>query len=226
MKANHPAHREALPKTAVFRLRPEDALHCNLAGGVSGGLGEDDFGYTRGTCLGMGHCRVSLVRLIGVGIGLGAASRVDLLSTTRVSLRAWPEHFDLNFHVNNGRYLRSPTSVAFSLVRAHRGARRRETAPGLPGRGRCARQVPTRPQGIRKLRDSHALDRLESKVGLSRASLRAARSRDRARRRSRHVQGAGPAPSIRASCYRSLRTRRRRRSCPRGQMSFSKAASC
>ncbi len=45
------------------------------------------------------------LRLIRVGIGLGAASRVDLLSTTRVSLRAWPSDLDLNFHVNNGRYL-------------------------------------------------------------------------------------------------------------------------
>jgi acyl-CoA thioesterase FadM len=31
--------------------------------------------------------------------------RVNLLATTRVRLRAWPNDLDLNRHVNNGRYL-------------------------------------------------------------------------------------------------------------------------
>lgn len=45
------------------------------------------------------------LRLIRVGFGLIAAPRVELLATTRVSLRVWPNDLDLNFHVNNGRYL-------------------------------------------------------------------------------------------------------------------------
>jgi acyl-CoA thioesterase FadM len=45
------------------------------------------------------------LRLIRMGFGLVAASRVDLLATTRVSLRVWPNDLDINFHVNNGRYL-------------------------------------------------------------------------------------------------------------------------
>jgi len=44
-------------------------------------------------------------RLIRVGIGLIGASRVDMFTTTRVSLRVWPNDLDMNFHVNNGRYL-------------------------------------------------------------------------------------------------------------------------
>jgi acyl-CoA thioesterase FadM len=31
--------------------------------------------------------------------------RVDLLATTRIALRVWPNDLDLNLHVNNGRYL-------------------------------------------------------------------------------------------------------------------------
>jgi len=45
------------------------------------------------------------LRLVRVGFGIMAASRVDLLATTRVSLRVWPNDLDLNLHVNNGRYL-------------------------------------------------------------------------------------------------------------------------
>jgi acyl-CoA thioesterase FadM len=45
------------------------------------------------------------LRLIRVGFGLIAAPRVDIFTTTRVSLRVWPNDLDLNFHVNNGRYL-------------------------------------------------------------------------------------------------------------------------
>jgi acyl-CoA thioesterase FadM len=45
------------------------------------------------------------LRLIRVGFSLIAKSKVDLLTTTRVYLRVWPNDLDLNIHVNNGRYL-------------------------------------------------------------------------------------------------------------------------
>jgi len=45
------------------------------------------------------------LRLIGVGFGMFAKPEVDLLSTTRISLRVWPNDLDVNLHVNNGRYL-------------------------------------------------------------------------------------------------------------------------
>jgi acyl-CoA thioesterase FadM len=45
------------------------------------------------------------LRLIRVALSLIGAPRVDLLATTRVRLRAWPNDLDINFHVNNGRYL-------------------------------------------------------------------------------------------------------------------------
>jgi len=44
-------------------------------------------------------------RLARVGFGLTAESKVDLLATTRVRLRVWPNDLDYNLHVNNGRYL-------------------------------------------------------------------------------------------------------------------------
>jgi acyl-CoA thioesterase FadM len=45
------------------------------------------------------------LRAIRVGFSLIGQSQVDLLSTTRVCLRVWPNDLDLNLHVNNGRYL-------------------------------------------------------------------------------------------------------------------------
>ena len=45
------------------------------------------------------------LRLARVGFGLIAESKVDLLATTRVHLRVWPNDLDFNGHVNNGRYL-------------------------------------------------------------------------------------------------------------------------
>lgn len=45
------------------------------------------------------------LRLIRVGLGWISEPKVDLLATTRVHLRAWPNDLDLNLHVNNGRYL-------------------------------------------------------------------------------------------------------------------------
>jgi acyl-CoA thioesterase FadM len=43
--------------------------------------------------------------LLCVGAGLIPSTRVDLFATTRVALRVWPNDLDLNWHVNNGRYL-------------------------------------------------------------------------------------------------------------------------
>jgi acyl-CoA thioesterase FadM len=45
------------------------------------------------------------LRLTRVGLGLIGEPKVDLLTTTRVCLRVWPNDLDLNVHVNNGRYL-------------------------------------------------------------------------------------------------------------------------
>jgi acyl-CoA thioesterase FadM len=55
--------------------------------------------------LAKGYAVFPWLRLIRVGFSLIAASRVDLLATTRVSLRVWPNDLDINLHVNNGRYL-------------------------------------------------------------------------------------------------------------------------
>ena len=45
------------------------------------------------------------LRLARVGLGVISESKVDLLATTRVYFRVWPNDLDLNVHVNNGRYL-------------------------------------------------------------------------------------------------------------------------
>jgi acyl-CoA thioesterase FadM len=45
------------------------------------------------------------LRLMRAGVSLIGASKVDLLTPTRVMLRAWPNDLDVNLHVNNGRYL-------------------------------------------------------------------------------------------------------------------------
>jgi acyl-CoA thioesterase FadM len=55
--------------------------------------------------LGVGLAVFPWLRLIRIGFGLFGAPRVDLLATTRITLRVWPNDLDLNFHVNNGRYL-------------------------------------------------------------------------------------------------------------------------
>ena len=52
------------------------------------------------------------VRLIRVGVSVLAESKVDLLATTRVCLRVWPNDLDFNVHVNNGRYLALAELVA------------------------------------------------------------------------------------------------------------------
>jgi acyl-CoA thioesterase FadM len=45
------------------------------------------------------------IRIAKAGISTLGKSRVDLLATTRVRLRVWPNDLDFNLHVNNGRYL-------------------------------------------------------------------------------------------------------------------------
>ena len=45
------------------------------------------------------------LRVIRITLSLIGKPRVDLLSTTRVSIRVWPNDLDTNMHVNNGRYL-------------------------------------------------------------------------------------------------------------------------
>ena len=62
-------------------------------------------GYTRGTHPTKATAVFPWLRLIRVGFSLIGAARVDLLATTRISLRVWPNDLDMNFHVNNGRYL-------------------------------------------------------------------------------------------------------------------------
>src|ERR1700682_662213 len=42
------------------------------------------------------------LRLIGVGVGLIAAPRVDIFATTRIALRVSPNDLDFKLHVNNG----------------------------------------------------------------------------------------------------------------------------
>jgi acyl-CoA thioesterase FadM len=46
-----------------------------------------------------------LLRTIRVGFSLIGQSKIDLLATTSVRLRVWPNDLDGNMHVNNGRYL-------------------------------------------------------------------------------------------------------------------------
>lgn len=45
------------------------------------------------------------LRLGRASLGVIGKPKVDLLSTTCVFLRAWPNDLDFNLHVNNGRYL-------------------------------------------------------------------------------------------------------------------------
>ncbi len=45
------------------------------------------------------------LRLARVGFRLISEPKVDLLATTRVHFRVWPNDLDFNGHVNNGRYL-------------------------------------------------------------------------------------------------------------------------
>ena len=45
------------------------------------------------------------LRLFRVGLGVIGQPKVNLLATTRIRVRVWPNDLDFNLHVNNGRYL-------------------------------------------------------------------------------------------------------------------------
>ena len=45
------------------------------------------------------------LRVVRIALSLIGRPRVDLLATTRVCIRIWPNDLDTNMHVNNGRYL-------------------------------------------------------------------------------------------------------------------------
>jgi len=45
------------------------------------------------------------IRFAKAALSTAGNSRVELLSTTRVWMRVWPNDLDFNLHVNNGRYL-------------------------------------------------------------------------------------------------------------------------
>jgi acyl-CoA thioesterase FadM len=72
------------------------------------------------------------LRLMGAGFSLIGAPKVELLTTTRIMLRVWPNDLDLNLHVNNGRYL-SLADIGrmhwFSLTGLLRVARRQGAFP-------------------------------------------------------------------------------------------------
>ena len=77
------------------------------------------------------------LRLIRVGFSLVGAARVDLLATTRISLRVWPNDLDVNFHVNNGRYLALADigRQSCELLSESLRAEERTRASQLPGIG-------------------------------------------------------------------------------------------
>lgn len=45
------------------------------------------------------------IRIAKATLSTARKSNVELLSTTRVCMRVWPNDLDFNLHVNNGRYL-------------------------------------------------------------------------------------------------------------------------
>jgi hypothetical protein len=61
---------------------------------------QDQFAHTKETA-----SMFPWLRLFRVGLSLIGKSQVDLLATTRVRLRVWPNDLDFNLHVNNSRYL-------------------------------------------------------------------------------------------------------------------------
>jgi acyl-CoA thioesterase FadM len=48
---------------------------------------------------------VPWLRFARIFLSVSKKPRVDLLATTRISIRIWPNDLDANMHVNNGRYL-------------------------------------------------------------------------------------------------------------------------
>jgi len=82
------------------------------------------------------------LRTIRVGFSLIGQSQVDLLATTRIRLRVWPNDLDLNMHVNNGRYL-----TLADIGRMHWFAR-----AGLMGVARQQKAFPVVGDAIAKFR--------------------------------------------------------------------------
>jgi len=82
------------------------------------------------------------LRLLRVALSLIGQHRVDLMATTCVRMRVWPNDLDFNLHVNNGRYL----SLA-DIGRIHWSAR-----TGLLEIARRQRAVPVVGDAIAKFR--------------------------------------------------------------------------
>ena len=82
------------------------------------------------------------LRLIRVGSSLIGESKVDLLATTHVSLRVWPNDLDFNMHVNNGRYL-----ALADIARMHWFVR-----TGILGVARRQKAIPVIGDAIAKFR--------------------------------------------------------------------------
>src|SRR4029453_15443400 len=139
---------------------------------------------------GKGHDLFPWFRLIRVGLGCIAVPKVDLLATTRVRLRAWPNDLDLNLHVNNGRY----------LALADIGRIDWFVRTGVLGLARTQRAFPVIGDAIAKFRhdlrvfqafEIHTLDRMGPQVGIPGTPLRARGSGDRRGWNSRCLQRTG-----------------------------------
>jgi acyl-CoA thioesterase FadM len=117
------------------------------------------------------------LRLFGVGLSLIGKSKVDLLATTRVRLRVWPNDLDYNLHVNNGRYLAlAQISGAHWFVRTGSlGIARQHKA--FPVIGDALAKFRHDLKVFQNLRDSYARGRLGQQVGVFRTPLRAQGSR-------------------------------------------------
>ena len=127
------------------------------------------------------------LRLLRVGLGLIGNSKVDLLATTRIRLRVWPNDLDFNLHVNNGRYL-----ALADIGRVHWFVR-----TGVLGIARQHKAFPVIGdatakfrRGLSNLRNSHALDRLGQQMGFFGTPLRARGSRHWSGCHPRGVQGS------------------------------------
>jgi acyl-CoA thioesterase FadM len=82
------------------------------------------------------------LRLLWIGLSLIGKPRIDLLATTRIRLRVWPNDLDANLHVNNGRYL-----ALADIGRMHWFAR-----AGLMGLARQQKAFPVVGDAIAKFR--------------------------------------------------------------------------
>jgi acyl-CoA thioesterase FadM len=82
------------------------------------------------------------LRLIRVGTTLIGAPRADLLATTRIRTRAWPNDLDFNAHVNNARYF-----ALADIARVHWFVR-----TGILGVARREKSIPVIGDAIAKFR--------------------------------------------------------------------------